>query len=93
MDLVQPNDDVLQDVNPNLIPRKGIHKLRIPYLDIALVDTVGTIVCGMFIANYMNWSKTKTIGGLFISAYFIHDYFGVNTKMVETINDKIKSTD
>ena len=85
MDLVQPNDDVLQDVNPNLIPRKGLHQYRIPYLDVALIDTVGTLVGGLFIANYMNWNKYKTIGALFVSSYFIHDYFNVNTKVVETV--------
>lgn len=66
-------------------PRTGIHSYRIPYVDLAFVDVGLTALGGYAIAKWFDWSVPKTIGGLMIVSVPIHMYFGVNTKIVETI--------
>ena len=75
------------------IPRKGFHKIRIPGFDIALTDTLLTIVLGLvtgiiisFILkiNYISTFILCTLF-LFILGICLHRLFCVNT----TINKSI----
>jgi len=66
-------------------PRKGFHAARIPILDVALWDTLGTIVIAALVAYAFKWSAWKTILGAFVLATFLHWLFGVRTKMTTTL--------
>ena len=70
-------------------PRAGIHALRIPILDIAAVDTIGTIAGGYGISKLMNWSFTKTTAGLFGLALFFHHWYNIDTTMHRKFMDLI----
>lgn len=70
-------------------PKEGGHAYRI--FDIAIVDVILTIVGGYIIAYSFNWSKTKTIIGLFILGIFLHRLFDVKTtvdKIIFNTNNK-----
>ena len=62
-------------------PRKGIHAHRIPFLDLATIDTLGTIGGAYLIAKYMDWSFLKTTLGLFALSIPIHHYFRVHSTL------------
>ena len=65
-------------------PREGIHALRIPYLDIAFWDVVGTIVISGGIAYYFDKSQTNVVSWIIIAfalGFFFHHVFGVRTKL------------
>jgi len=65
-------------------PRQGIHSHRIPILDIATVDTVGTIAGGYVIARTMNWSFPKVTAALFALGLWMHHLYGIDTTMHRT---------
>jgi len=75
------------------IPKKGVHENRIPVLDIALNDTVGTIVLGLVFGILIsfifktNFTYTFIICTIvfFILGIGLHRLFCVNT----TINKAI----
>lgn len=71
-------------VNTLTTPREGIHAHRIPYLDIATIDTVGTVGAGYVISKYTGWSFLTTTIGLFALSIPVHHYFRVNS----TLHDK-----
>ena len=60
-------------------PRKGIHAYRIPVLDIAAVDTVGTIAVAYGVSKYMNWSFLATTVGLFGIGEVYHHVYNIDT--------------
>jgi hypothetical protein len=66
-------------------PRKGIHASRIPILDIAAVDTVGTIAIAYGVSKYMNWSFLATTVGLFGLGEAFHHAYNIKTP----IHDKL----
>ena len=71
-------------------PGEGGHAYRI--FDIAIVDVILTIIGGYIIAYSFNWSKTKTIIGLFILGIFLHRLFDVKTtvdKIIFNTNNKL----
>ena len=53
----------------NSIPREGIHKYRIPYIDLAAVDVFGTILFGGIITYILE--KKYDFGNLEIIGIFI----------------------
>ena len=66
-------------------PNQGFHSTRIPILDVALWDVLGTVVIGLAIAYFTNLSPFWTVAALFILATFLHWLFGVKTKAVKTL--------
>jgi len=58
-------------------PRTGLRKYRI--FDIALLDTVVTIICAYLIAWFFNWTFWKVLVIVFISGIFAHRLFCVRT--------------
>ncbi len=72
------------------IPRTGFHAARIPFLDIALWDTLGTIgitwlLVFMFSKN-KSWQNTlRWIVFAFSLGLFLHILFGVRTKIMTTL--------
>ncbi len=66
-------------------PRKDFHSIRIPILDIALLDTLGTIFFA-YILSFYCLKRTKynffiILFILFILAIFSHYIFCVKTKI------------
>ena len=72
-------------------PRQGIHALRIPIIDVAAVDTIGTVAGAYGLSKLMDWPFSLTTGGLFgLSVYFHHLYnidTTVHRKIMELIGD------
>lgn len=71
-------------------PRKGFHSQRIPILDYALWDTVGTIL--ITCALVFVFAKDRSLGNMirwlifaFSLGLFLHLLFGVRTRMVSTL--------
>jgi len=69
------------------LPRTGIHTQRIPFLDIALWDTIGTIVITIILV--MLFATDKSIGNIFkwilfafVLGFVLHYIIGVRTKLV-----------
>jgi len=60
---------------------EGAHKYRIPILDIALVDTVMTLVLGIFLAWFFRWSYWITIVLVFVAGILAHKMFCVKTRI------------
>jgi RsiW-degrading membrane proteinase PrsW (M82 family) len=72
------------------VPRVGIHAARIPFLDYALWDVVGTIgiawLLVLVFAKDKSWQNTlRWIIIAFALGLFLHILFGVRTKMVESL--------
>lgn len=71
-------------------PRTGVHATRIPFLDIALWDTVGTIVIALLlhysIPALRKHNVAWTISGLFITAIVAHYAFCVPTRLNQVLN-------
>jgi bacteriorhodopsin len=68
------------------LPRTGFHAQRIPILDIALWDTVGTIVITIILVQLFAVDKSigntlKWILFAFILGFVLHYTIGVRTKM------------
>jgi hypothetical protein len=66
-------------------PRTGVHAMRIPILDIALVDTALTVLLALCIAHIFKLSIWKTIVGVFVLGTIIHAVVGVRTKITVTV--------
>jgi len=62
-------------------PRQGFHAMRIPGLDVAARDTIGTFVIAVLLALIFKWSIWKTVLGAFIIGLLMHALFGVKTKL------------
>jgi hypothetical protein len=72
------------------LPREGIHATRIPWLDYALWDVVGTIgitwLLVFLFAEDKSWQNTlRWIVVAFALGLFLHVIFGVRTKMTTTL--------
>lgn len=66
-------------------PREGVHAVRLPVLDIAVVDLALTIVCGTLLATYMHWSVLLTNGIIMALSVVIHRAFCVDTALTVRI--------
>lgn len=64
-------------------PREGFHKARIPFLDMALWDTVGTVLLIILLCylTKVNWIIVLLF--FTIIAVFFHALFCVSTKLAE----------
>ena len=61
-------------------PGHGIHSARIPGTNIALVDTVATIIASYFIQKRLHmYSYIQVLIGLFILGELLHVLFCVQT--------------
>lgn len=74
------------------VPRTGFHSARIPWLDYALWDTVGTIgvtwVLVLLLAKDKSFPNTlRWILFAFLLGLLLHLLFGVRTKMVGDLID------
>jgi uncharacterized membrane protein YcaP (DUF421 family) len=59
------------------VERQGIHSLRV--FDVAIVDVIGTIVGGIFIAKYFGINMFATIAALFVLGIVMHRLFCVDS--------------
>lgn len=64
-------------------PHAGIRKYRI--FDIAIFDTVVTIICAYAIALFFGWTFWKVLAIVFISGIFAHRLFCVRTGLDKKI--------
>ena len=62
-------------------PREGIHAARIPGLDVALWDVVGTICIAGGVAALAGWPIGKTILIALLLGVLAHALFGVRTRV------------
>lgn len=62
-------------------PRQGFHAARIPFIDIALWDTVGTVVIALVIAYVFKLTAWKVVVYAFVLGIFMHWLFSVRTKI------------
>jgi Na+-translocating ferredoxin:NAD+ oxidoreductase RnfE subunit len=69
------------------MPNQGVHKLRIPVLDIALVDTVLTIIAAIIISHYTSYNFLTVFIILIIVGIIVHKLFCVRTKLNNLIFD------
>lgn len=62
-------------------PYRGFHKTRIPFIDIALWDTIGTIAIIIFIIKLteVNWLVITLL--VLLITIFTHSLFCVETKL------------
>ena len=61
--------------------RAGIHAHRIPILDIATVDTVGTVAIAYGISRYMDWPFLTTTVGTFAVGVGVHHMFNIQSPL------------
>lgn len=68
-------------------PREGIHAMRIPIIDVALVDTVMTIIGAWFIQQLFFHSTPywKVLLLFFILGEIMHVLFCVKTRISKTL--------
>lgn len=72
------------------VPGQGFHAARIPILNYALWDTIGTIVITwilvLLFAKDRSWQNTfRWILSAFIIGIFLHIIFGVRTTMTKQL--------
>lgn len=71
-------------------PRTGVHATRIPFLDIAFWDTVGTVGIALLlhysIPALRKHNAAWTISGLFLIAIIMHYAFCVPTRLNQALN-------
>jgi hypothetical protein len=74
-------------MDPNFFgaPRTGAHAIRIPVLDIALVDTALTAVAAYWLSQQYGWSVEKTFIGLFALGVAAHSAVGVKTGFLQLV--------
>jgi hypothetical protein len=66
----------MQPIEPS-----GIHKLRIPCINIAAVDVGLTIVAAWLLGWWFDVSAVNAFVGLMIAAILIHSAFGIDTQL------------
>jgi hypothetical protein len=64
-------------------PREGAHAIRIPILDIALVDTAATVALAAAIAWVTGLNFLLTLAVLFVLGVVAHKVFCVRTQVVK----------
>ena len=68
-------------------PRQGIHAHRMPGIDIATVDTVGTVVIAYGVSKYMDWPFLATAVGTFAVGVGVHHIFKINSPLHNKVMD------
>lgn len=69
-------------------PREGAHKVRIPILDIALVDVAATLAVAALISWISDWPVLIVFLVLIVISIAVHRLFCVRTKMDKLIFPK-----
>jgi hypothetical protein len=70
------------------VPREGIHKWRIPIIDLALLDVLGTFIAAYFIVKFTE-KKIKINKVilwfiiLFLIGQIIHKYLNIETQFLK----------
>jgi len=72
-------------------PRKGLHEQRIPVLDWALWDVVGTVIAAYVLARWQQWSLWKTTLVLFVLGEVVHYAMGIKTAILGQLSDVFAS--
>ena len=62
-------------------PNEGFHSARVPILDVAVNDTLGTLGLAMMLSMRYQIPLWKSSCGLFLLAEVAHIAFGVDTKV------------
>jgi hypothetical protein len=67
-------------------PREGVHKYRIPILDLALIDVIMTIFGAYLISRYTRYNRFwKVLFIMWIISIIMHTLFCVETSVQKTI--------
>jgi len=69
-------------------PEEGVHAATIPHLNIATVDTLGTIAIAAGISWYWDFSFLKTLFATFAIGEAAHLAFGVETRLIKQIKNR-----
>ena len=69
-------------------PREGVHALRIPVLDIALVDTLLTLAAALLISKLFQSSFLWTFLILLVVGVIVHRMLCVDTRLNKLILKK-----
>lgn len=64
---------------------EGVHKIRIPGTDTALVDYVLTLLLAILLSYLTKWPLVLTTILMFIIGIILHTLFGVKTKAVKAL--------
>lgn len=64
-----------------------IRKYRIPVVNLAIFDTVGTAVGAYYLSQYMEWDLSTTLLYTFAAAEVIHIAAGVETPITRGLID------
>jgi hypothetical protein len=67
------------------VPNEGLHKYRIPVLNIAAVDLGLTVAVAFAISKWRKKSFLKTFIALFVLAEVLHALFCVDTTVIKGI--------
>lgn len=62
-------------------PREGLHRLRIPIIDLAFWDVAGTIAIGYVLVAYFKFNPIITATTLVLLTIFVHWLFCVPTRL------------
>jgi hypothetical protein len=63
-------------------PRKGIHFLRLPFIDIAAVDTGATFLASWAISISYNIPFVQVLSLMLLSGFLLHWIFCVKTRIL-----------
>ena len=74
-------------------PRQGIHSIRIPILDIAAIDTIGTVAGAYGLSKIMDWSFFTTTAGLFAASIYFHHLYDIDTTIHKKFMELIGNSD
>ncbi len=64
-------------------PRTGVHALRIPLLDVALVDVVLTWIAINALTNHSRFSLYQSSAILLLAGFIAHKLFAVEAVMLK----------
>lgn len=62
-------------------PREGLHKLRIPIIDLAFWDVFGTVLVGVVLVKSFGLNPIVVTGSLVFITIFAHWLFCVPTRI------------
>jgi hypothetical protein len=66
-------------------PNEGVHKPSIIGLDIATIDTLGTVMLAYGISYYFDKPFLPTLAGTFAVGEIAHVAFGVETRLLKKL--------
>ena len=72
-------------------PREGFHAARLPKLDIATNDTLGTLGIAVAVSAVYEIPLWKTTIALFAVGEVAHMAFGVDTAVIKALKNMLRS--